>query len=222
MRKIIICALLLCSVFAAAQTNKEWRDSLATLTRMIEQNPKSVELRLKKAAVNLELQQWEYAADEYSLVLANDAQNLTALYFRAYAYNNLRRNELAKNDYEEILKQQPRSFDARLGLACTLSILGRNDKALDEMNVLVELHPDSAVAYAARSNVEFELKQYEAALYDKSQAVRLSPTDISYTEEKVSLLLFLKRKDEARAALDEAVKNGTPRGLLKGWYDQTK
>ena len=57
---------------------QEWRDSLATLNRLIDNNPRSTDLRLKKAAVNIELGQWEYAVEEYGRVLQLDKKNLAA------------------------------------------------------------------------------------------------------------------------------------------------
>lgn len=203
---------------ASAQSNTQWRDSLTVLSRQIELNPKSVELRLRKAAINLQLQQWQYAVEEYNLVLVNDPHNATALYFRAYANNNLRRYELAKNDYQDLLMLTPRNLEARLGLGYTLQKMGKKREALDEMNTLVEQHTDSAVAYAARAGLETELKQYDAAVFDWAEATRLSPTNAAYAASEADLLLKLGRKSEAKARLDAAVARGVARGLLREWY----
>lgn len=210
--------VLLCSYAVYSQTNKEWRDSLAVLNRQIDLNPKSVDLRLKKAAVNLQLEQWKYATEEYDIVLLNDPHNLTALYFRAYANNNMRRYNLAKNDYEDILKSCPNNFEARLCLAYTLICLNQNKDAMDQMNNLVEQHQDSAMAYAARANLERDLKQYDAAIYDWDEAIRLSPSNTDYIVSKADVLILSNRKSEARLALDEAVKKGMPSGALREWY----
>ena len=56
----------------AAQTAQQWRDSLTVLNRMIDHRPHSTDLRLKKAAVNIQLGQWDYAVEEYGRVLAID------------------------------------------------------------------------------------------------------------------------------------------------------
>ena len=66
-----IAALLLCCGKTQAQTAQQWRDSLAVLGRQIEASPHSVELRLRKAAVNLELGQWDYAAADLWLTFAH-------------------------------------------------------------------------------------------------------------------------------------------------------
>lgn len=214
--------LLLLPAVTPAQTGEQWRDSLAAVSRQIELNPKSVALRLHKAAINLELSQWDYAIDEYNMILKDDPKNMSALFFRAYANNNMRRYLLARNDYNAILDEHPRSFEARLGLAYTFSLEGKKKEALDQMNTLVEQHPDSATAYIARANQERELRQYDAALYDYQKASELSPADRDLLVSRADILIRLGRRDEARNVLDEAVKKGMPMGMLREWYNKVK
>ena len=92
----------------------------------------------------------------------------------------------------------------------------------DDLNRLVEMFPDSALAYAARAGFEQEQEQYDAALYDWDEALRLRPNDASLTVSKVDVLLNLGRIREAREALDKAVKQGTTRAALREWYDKCK
>ena len=44
-----------------AQSQQSWRQRLDSLNREIDRQPESTDLRLKKAAVNIELGQWDYA-----------------------------------------------------------------------------------------------------------------------------------------------------------------
>lgn len=201
-----------------AQTSQQWRDSLDVLNRQLMVNPGSVELHLRKAAVNLQLQQWEYAVDEYTDILKADSLNLSALYFRAFAHNNLRHYVLAKNDYEEILKYSPRNMEAHLGLAYTYIKMDKPADAMDQMNRAVEQNPDSAQAYAARAGLEKELRQYGPALLDWNEAVRLAPLDNDYAVSRVDILLLLGKKQAAKDALDALVRRGVPKGLLMEWY----
>jgi tetratricopeptide (TPR) repeat protein len=110
-------ACWLTAVSAMAQTPQQWRDSLAVLNKGIEHYPKSTDLRLRKAAVNIQLDQWEYAVEEYGNVLRIDPENLAALYYRAYCNSHLRQYAMAKSDYESFLKLAPMNMEARLGLA---------------------------------------------------------------------------------------------------------
>lgn len=205
-----------------AQEQKIWRDSLDVLNREIAIHPNSTDLRLKKAAVNIELEQWEYAVEEYGRVLQTDPQNLAALYYRAYANTTLRHYDLAQMDYETFLSIVPKNFDAQLGLAMVKRKLGRKLDTLDELNKLVQLFPDSALAYAARAGYETELKQYEVALYDWDEALKRQPQNTDFLVSKVDVLIECKRYEEAWAILEEAMHKGTPRAALKEWIDKCK
>ena len=205
-----------------AQDNQRWRDSLTVLNKQIAISPWSTDLHLRKAAANLELQQWQYAVDEYALILQREPHNPAALFYRAYANTHLRRYDLARNDYNDLLVIAPTHFEARLSLAVVLQLMGRRHDALDQLNQTVEQHADSAVVYAARANLERDMKQDEAALYDWQQAERLSPRDPLYVVSHVDLLLVLERREEARRVLDAAVSRGIPRGMLLEWYDKCR
>lgn len=223
MRKHIIISLLMVVVCANAQTTpQQWRDSVSVLIEAIRKNPKNIDLRLKKAEANINLNQWEYAAEEYGYVLRQDDRNLAALYFRAFCHTQLRHYDMAKADYESFLAIQPQHFEAHLGLAHTLQKLGRKTDTMDELNRIVQLFPDSADAYAARAAYETELKQYDVAIYDWDEAIRLQPKNTEFIVSKVDVLIRQNRRKEARDVLDETVKKGTPKGVLKQWYDQCK
>jgi len=219
-----VIAALICStsVGVTAQTLTEWRDSLARLNDSIRMYPSSTDFRLKKAAVNIELEQWSYAVDEYSRVLQLDPKNLAAYYYRAYANSLMRRYDLAKVDYESFLSLVPKHFEAQLGLAVVKRKLGRQLDAMDELNRLVQLFPDSALAYAARAGYEAELQKYELALYDWEEALRRNPQNVEFGVSKLDVLIALKRYDEAWQAIEQLQKNGVPRAALKEWIDKCK
>ena len=201
---------------------QNWRDSLTVLNKQIATSPWSTDLHLRKAAVNLELKQWQYAVEEYALVLKREPNNPAALFYRAYANTHLRRFDLARNDLNDLLAYLPRHFEARLSLAVVLQQMGRKQEALDELNQTIQMHADSAVAYAARANLERQMKHDDAALYDWERAEQLDPKDPTFVVSHVDLLLVLERREEARRVLDAAVTRGIPKGMLLEWYDKCK
>ena len=221
-----VSALLLaagvCLLADNATAQPSWHDSLQVLNRQIELSPQSTDLRLKKAAVNIELGQWEYAAEEYGRVLGIDPQNLAARYYRAYTYIHLRQYGLARADYEQFLNVSPLHFEARLGLADVLQKLGRTTDARDQLNQLVQMFPDSAVAYAARAAFEIERKEYEPALFDWDMAIAHQPKNADFVVSKADLLLRLGRSDDARRCLADAIGRGIPRYALREWLERSK
>ncbi len=222
----VLCLSLL-SAWSQTTTQQEktinWRDSLTILNREIAREVSwNTDLHLRKAAANMELQQWQYAIDEYSLILQHQVQNPAALFFRAYASSRLRRYEAARADYEELLHFFPTHREARLSLAYVLELMDRKTEALDQLNMLVEMHPDSAVYYASRASLEQDLGQTEVAVYDWEQAIQLDGQNADYVVSEVELLMSLNRRKEAQRVLDAAVKRGIPRGILHSWYDRVR
>ena len=219
---MIVLSFIICHISFSPVRAQNWRDSLTVLNKQIAQSSWSTDLHLRKANANLQLKQWQYAIDEYSLVLQREPKNPAALFYRAYANTHLRRFELSRNDLNDLLAFAPTHFEARLSLAVVLQQLGRKQDALDQLNQTIQQHADSAVAYAARANLERDMKQDEVALYDWQRAEELSPRDVTYVVSHVDLLLVLGRKTEARRVLDAAVKRGLPRGMLVEWYRKVK
>ena len=208
------------SIFSQAQ--KEWRDSLSVLNRQIMSSEYSSDLYLRKAAVNLELEQWDYAIETYTDILKREPANPAALFYRAYANGKMRRYELAENDYRNFLKVAPENVDGMLALAYICIKRGNNKEAMDNYNRILELFPDHSVAYASRASLETTEKFYDAALMDWDKAIENDQQNIGYLVSKAELLILMERKAEARRTLDDAVRKGAIRGQLRDLYHKAK
>lgn len=218
---LVVCCLLL-AFGMQAQSNQEWRDSLNAINQQIARSPYSVGLHLRKAAINLELQQWEFAIDEYKSILRHDEKNLTALFYRAYAYTHMRRYDLAKNDYNDILLVKPTHMGARVGLAYVYQLMGKRNDALDLLNIVVEQHPDSVGGYVARASLETEMKRYDEALYDWEKAKTIDPDNVDYQLSYIDVLIYLGRKDTARRELNKLSSKEINQGALRSFYQRIK
>lgn len=214
---------LLLGLSAQAQEDrKALRDSLKQAMEELSYHPDSVELRLRKAAWNMQLGEWQYAKDEYDWVISHHPDNLAARYYRAYANTQLRRYNFARLDYENVLRVVPGNFDARLGLA----LLNQKDhhytEAMDGVNLLVFSYPDSATAWAARAGIEKERDMKELAVYDYGEALHREPYNRDWLLARADLLIALRRYEEARKDLDRLVEIGVARGELREMYRKAK
>lgn len=205
-----------------AQPTALLRDSLQTLRNQISVNPYSTDLHLKKAAVNLQLGQTDYALEEYNLVLQREPGNLSALFFRAYVYTEKRLYDFAYNDYAAILKRFPFHFEALLCQAQVCVLMEKTNEAADILNSLITLYPDSANVYVARANLEEKINQFDAALYDWECAINLYPNNHDYRISEVRLLIAMNRKKQARNALKHMEQMGVPHALLREWYQKAE
>lgn len=177
MRKLILALILGIATAngATAQTRSDLRDSLSAAVQVLAFHPDSLELRMKKAAWNIELEQWRYAQEEYDFVLRCDEKNIAALFYRAYVNERQGRYKFARLDYENLLRIVPGHFEAMLGLALLNQKDNRPTEAFNQINTLVAQHPNNAVAYAARGGIEIERKMYTPAEYDFTRAIELDP-----------------------------------------------
>ena len=219
---VMALSLLLRLPSLAQEDRKALRDSLKLAMEQLSYHPDSVDLRLRKAAWNMQLGEWQYAKDEYDWVINHHPDNLAARYYRAYANTQLRRYNFARLDYETVLRVVPGNFDARLGLA----LLNQKDhhytEAMDGVNMLVSTYPDSATAWAARAGIEKERDMKELAAYDYGEALRREPDNRDWLLARADLLIALHRYDEARKDLDRLVALGVSRGQLRDMYRQAK
>ena len=223
MKRIVLFAVLWLIVLCGqAQDKQSLRDSLAAATEALAYHPDSVDLRLKKAAWNVELEQWQYAKDDYDRVLRKEPDNVAALYYRAFVNEKLGRYNFARLDYQNLIRLVPGNFEIQLGYA----LLNQKDhhytEAMDQMNLLVSQYPDSALAYAARAGMEVERGQYELASYDYEEAILRDGTNTDYILAHADVLITLGRKEKARQQLDRLVALGVPRGSLKDYYKRLK
>jgi hypothetical protein len=88
-----------------------------------------------------------------------------------------RRGQLAQAEgiYAEILKIQPKHFDA-LHLLGVIALQAQNhSRAVDLINQAIELYPHNAAFYSSRGAALQELKQYDAAIASYDQAITLKP-----------------------------------------------
>jgi len=222
MRRLITALFCCAALVSPAQTNAEWRDSLKVLNKEIEANIDSVDLHLKKAAVNIQLEQWEYAKKEYDDILQGQPYNPAALFYRAFVYEKMRMYPMARVDYEKLLKMFPRHFEARLALVHVNQKDGRFTDAYDQANRLVEIFPDSALSYVVRAGVENERGYRDLAVEDMGEAISRVPDNPDFYVQRAQYLIGMKRRREARQDLERAVALGQPRTSLSDLFDKTK
>lgn len=227
-KNIALVAALAFSMAASAQVPDEelsreaLRDSLAQATEILACHPDSIDLRLRKAAWNIQLKQWDYAKDDLDKVLFLDNQNIAGLFYRAYVNEQLHRYNFARQDYINLLTLVPGNFEAQLGLA----LLNQKDRhfteAYDGINRLVQQFPDKAEAYAARAGIEKERGMLELSEMDFSEAIRLDPSNKDYRLNRADLRITLGNNKDARQDLKELERMGVPFSAMRHLYKRMK
>ena len=154
-------------------TNQQWRDSLTVLNQQIATQPWSTDLHLRKAAVNLELQQWQYAIEEYGLVLQHQLHNPAALFYRAYAATHMRYYDVARRDYEAFLSLFPTHMEVAYASRAALEReMKQYEAALYDWQQAARLDSKNADYVASQVDLLLFLKRRQEALRVLDAAVQ--------------------------------------------------
>lgn len=170
--------------------------------------PKDTALLMSRASLYLLLENEERAVVDYTSVLQIDAECVDALFFRAYAYGQQRKNPLARKDYEQIIRLCPMHENAHLGLILLNDKDRRPREAMEGINRLIEHYPMHSHLYLVRAGMEEQRKQYEPARHDYDKAVSLAPEDAEVYLARATFCLALNERKQAMADLKQALKLG--------------
>ncbi len=81
----------------------------------------------------------------------------------------------AIKEFNEALKENPKSPYAYYGLGTTFIQTGKLDKALESFNTALDMKPDFAAVYVNRGILYDKKGQYRLALADYKKALKLDP-----------------------------------------------
>jgi tetratricopeptide (TPR) repeat protein len=113
--------------------------------------------------------------------------------------------ESARLIYEEILKVQPKHFDA-LHLSGVIAAQAKNPKrAVELINRAIKSNPNHAASHCNRGTALQELKQFSAALASYDRAIALKADYALAFCNRGNVLKELGRFDEALASYDQAL-----------------
>lgn len=134
----------------AANNPKRATQVADTALNLTPDAPKALVTRAQ--ALALQGAYWE-ASDDLSLVLYADPQNVEALVMRGAAYRQLDAADLALDDLNRALQLAPNHPEGLLERGIVYRLSQDNAKARADWKHLIERHPDTQAARAARANV---------------------------------------------------------------------
>jgi len=133
------------------------------------------------------------------------APSLSQLLDRAIACH--RQGQLAQAEalYAQILRAQPRHFDARHMLGVIRYQQGRNAEALEFVETALKLSPRSDRALSNQGLILYALRRYEEALKSFDKALAIEPTSVDALNNRGNTLQRLKRNEEALECFDQVL-----------------
>src|SRR3989338_6758867 len=118
-------------------------------------------------------------------------------YVQAEKYLESRQFDQATLEFEEVLKIDPESFEARTEIGFIYIELGKYDQALASFNKALEINPEYAQAYDNIGVVYSLQRRYQEAIPYFEKAIHASPEYVAAYNNLGSTYLFLNRYPEA-------------------------
>ena len=175
-----------------------------------------------RASLYAEIEQYQKAIDDYSVVISRNPEDEDALYERALC--RLMNNDTigARLDLETIDKFNPKSAKSRLGMAMVYKAMGENAMAVELYDALIKANPKSWSLLRDRAEVYFFSKRLGAAMLDIDKSIQMNGRDpLSYFLR--SKIRWAKGDREyARRDLNRAIELGLPQSAAADLIEKMK
>lgn len=146
------------------------------------------------------------AIRSYTEAMKLDPKLSAAYLSRGWTLMKEDEHQLAKADFAEFVKQQPKSAVGIGGLALAQYLLGEAKEALANAEKSLKLDKNCADAMYVRGMIRFDNEEFEQALPDFENAVKLEPQDAANHERLGWTYLELKKYEEALTSFDVALQ----------------
>lgn len=146
------------------------------------------------------------AAQRWADAIRVDSTALMPRYSLAKYYTRIQKKSEAIAVSEELLKLVPKDNSLRRNLVTLYSSSGHLNKALENVNWLVEREPNAADLHAMKATVLEQRGLISDALTEKKEAVRLDPQNASYHFVLANALSTMGRLDEAASEFNRAIE----------------
>ncbi|MEG1574242.1 MAG: hypothetical protein RR293_02185 [Bacteroidales bacterium] len=183
-------------------------DAIKSYTNALMITPRSVTLLKNRASLYAIMDSTDMAIRDYSSAIALDSKEEGALYDRGMIYLEKKDTASARYDFEHLLKINPKSSNARIGLATLMKYRNYYKEAIDLYTQVITLNKDMASLYFGRAEAYFYMGKILLAKEDVKKAIELNNSD------PLAYILYAKikwaqyEKDDAIRDLDKAVLLG--------------
>ena len=133
--------------------NKE--EALISYSSALMLAPKSITLLENRAALYSEMEEWDKAITDYTTILYIETDHEESLFRRGLIKITLKDDKAARLDFETILKANPQSAKARIGIALLLRNSGDYMNAADMYTQVIKVNSHQPDLYMKRSEIYY-------------------------------------------------------------------
>lgn len=135
-----------------------------------------------------------------------ESKKIKLLLDESSALHQLGKLEEAKLIYENILKTNPKQFEATHLLGTLLAQLGQYSRSISLLNKAILINPKQYESHSNIGNAYFESDQFEDAIAAYDKAIKLKPNNPKDYCNKGIALYKLKKYEEAVIFYDKAIE----------------
>ena len=175
-----------------------------------------------RASLYAEIEQYQKAIDDYSVVISRNPEDEDALYERALC--RLMNNDTigARLDLEAIDKFNPKSAKSRLGMAMVYKAMGENAMAVELYDALIKANPKSWSLLRDRAEVYFFSKRLGAAMLDIDKSIQMNGRDPLSYFLRAKIRWAKGDREYARRDLNRAIELGLPQSAAADLIEKMK
>ncbi|MDD6787213.1 MAG: tetratricopeptide repeat protein [Bacteroidales bacterium] len=175
-----------------------------------------------RASLYAEIEQYQKAIDDYSVVISRNPEDEDALYERSLC--RLMNNDTigARLDLETIDKFNPKSAKSRLGMAMVYKAMGENAMAVELYDALIKANPKSWSLLRDRAEVYFFSKRLGAAMLDIDKSIQMNGRDPLSYFLRAKIRWAKGDREYARRDLNRAIELGLPQSAAADLIEKMK
>jgi tetratricopeptide (TPR) repeat protein len=200
-------------------SEEKYKEALAALNQAIAADGTYAEAYIAKGDALKEMQYYQEAAQAYTQALdmsrgLTSAANSAAFNGRGECFM-----ESSPPDYNMAMNDFTNALDLDRGNAKALSNIGHiyvnfaqdPQKGLDRLDEALAINPQDARAYRDRGMGHAQLREFDQAIADVQEAIKVDPKDYETYSTLATIYLFQDKFSEASDALGEAIKAYEPK-----------
>lgn len=173
----------------------------------------------RRAELNYKNKNYQAAIEDYTRFLQLNPNESKAYWQRGAAWVELGNNQEAIKDYTQCLKFQPGLVHVYITRAAIFKDTGNLQRAIDDCTHALSLGSDwDNIAYSLRGDCYGVLENYQAALQDYNQSIRLQPEEIESYQKRGFIHQELKNYHEAIEDLTKVLQRTSESSELVHCY----
>lgn len=179
-------------------------------------------VRSNRAQLYAQMDRYQDAIEDYTVLLNKDPHNETWLYERALCRLLNRDTIGARIDLETIDTFNPNSAKSRMGMAIIYKAEGQYAMAVELYNALIKANPNSWSLLRDRAEVNYLSNLMGSALEDINQSINKNPQDpLSYVL-RAKIRVARGDKEYARRDLNTAIEKGISPQIVSEMSEKIK